>query len=101
MENRLMSSKTLLVCIFCSLMAETAMATETTRQTIQLSFLKDTTEENISANLDKIGIILDEESTITIHEEKNNIDLTCFNCIVRNVNSEDYVHGSRNEEISK
>jgi len=82
-------------------MAGTAMATETTRQTIQLSFPKGTTEENMKTNLDKIGIILDEESTITIHEEKNNIDLTCFNCIVRNINSEDEVRGSFNERTSK
>jgi hypothetical protein len=94
-----MSSKTLLVCIFCSLVAGTGMAAETTRQTIQLSFPKDTTEENIRTNLDQIGIILDEESTITIHEEQNHIDLTCFNCIVRNINSENLVHGSRNEEV--
>jgi hypothetical protein len=92
-----MSSKTLLVCIFCSLVASTAIASDSNRETFQLSFPAGTTEENIKSNLDKMGIILDEESTITIHEEQNYIDLTCFNCIVRNVNSEEYIHGSFNE----
>jgi hypothetical protein len=96
-----MSSKTLWVCIFCSLMAGTAMTAETTRQTIQLIFPKDSTEENIKTNLDKLGIVLDEKSTISIHEEKNHIDLTCFNCIVRNVNTEDSVRGSFNERTIK
>lgn len=96
-----MSSKALWVCIFCSLMTNTARTDETTSQNIQLNFPKNSTEENIKTNLDNLGIILDEKSTISIHEEKNHIDLTCFNCIVRNVNTEDSVLGSFNERTIK
>ncbi len=43
------------------------------------------------------GISLDDNSTISIHEEKNAIDLTCFGYIIRIFGTEIDMAGSRNE----
>lgn len=96
-----MSSRTILVCIFCSLISNATMANEFNRETIQINLPIENLAENIIEKLDQIGIVLDEESNISIHEEKSSVNLTCFNCIVRNVNSENHVRGARNEEITK
>lgn len=101
MRNGFMSPRTILLCIFCSLIANKAIADETERKVIQITFPKNASNEIIKSNLDQMGIILDEYSTINIHDEENYINLTCFNCIVRSVDSNSHISGSINELTSK
>lgn len=98
-----MSSRTIIVCIFFSLVSSTIMARESLskRKNVKFTFFQDTSDEDIKSNLNQMGIIFDEHSTINIHEEKNYIDLTCFNCIVRSVDSNSYISGSINELTTK
>ena len=72
MEFKFMSSKTMLVCIFCSLMLNTVSAKEFDIKTVGIKFHKMISEENF-------------------------IDPTYFNCIVRSVDSNEYISGSTNE----
>ena len=92
-----MSSKTMLACIFCSLMVNTISAKEFDLKTIEIQFPHKTSEENIEKSLIQMGIFFNEYSTISIHEEENFIDLTCFNCIIHSVDSKEYISGSTNE----
>ena len=97
MEFKFMSSKTMLVCIFCSLMLNTVSAKEFDIKTVGIKFPKMISEENIEKSLTQMGIFFNEYSTINIHKEENFIDLICFNCIVRSVDSNEYISGSINE----
>lgn len=96
-----MSSKTMVVCIFCSLMVSNLMGKEPEGKTLKITFPQGISKESIENSLTQMGITFDEHSTINIHEEENYIDLICFNCIIRSVDNKTFLHGSFNERPSK
>lgn len=99
-----MSSKAILFFILCALVTRVGSANELTRVTINTHYTTPidlSSDEAVVQLLGTEGIFIDENSTISIHEEKNTIDLTCFNCVVRNVGSEVDMAHSCNERTIK
>ncbi|MEQ1723591.1 MAG: hypothetical protein ABL930_10475 [Pseudobdellovibrio sp.] len=45
------------------------------------------------------GVIADEKTEIQIHEEKNYIDLSCFNCIVVSIDARKKIENSVNKDL--
>lgn len=45
------------------------------------------------------GVYVDKYSQIHIAEEKNHVDLSCFNCISKSVGPNQYEHSSDNKEV--
>lgn len=43
------------------------------------------------------GIIINEESKFTFHEEEKYIDFSCFNCVILDVNHDTFIEAARNE----
>ena len=101
MENNLISPKTIATCIFCSLLLSSAMAMESENDVLKIILPKNITEDTLEKKLNQMGIILDENSAIFIHEEENYINLDCFNCIVRSIGSQIALHGPFNERPTK
>ena len=95
-----MSSRTIIFFILCALVSRVGSAQEATRVTINTHY---TTQVDLSSDktiielLKTEGISIDDNSTISIHEEKNAIDLTCFNCVLRSVGTEVDMPHSHNE----
>ncbi len=96
-----MSSKKILVCIFCSLLAGSSFSEEIARKTIKIVFPSSSNEDEIKNKFNLLGISTDEHSIITTHQENNYINLTCFDCIVRIVDQVENVRGSFNERTLK
>ncbi|MBP9683006.1 MAG: hypothetical protein KBD76_16515 [Bacteriovorax sp.] len=95
-----MSSKTIFLVIFCALVSRLGLAQEVNRVTLNVHYsapIDLSNDKNIIELLKTEGISLDDNSTIFIHEEKNAIDLTCFDCVVRSIGAEVAYTHSYNE----
>jgi hypothetical protein len=97
------SVKRVLVCIFCSVFSIAHSKDVELRRNIHFSNLQvlDFDESKIQLLLRSKGYEIDEKTIIQYHEEKGIVDLSCFNCIVIDVNAEDAISGSRNERTLK
>lgn len=87
--------KSILVCIF-SLVGIKGWAKEN-RDNIVLTNIKNIQLNQVENFLNDKGIILDENSEVSVYEENNYIDIYVFNGIINEVNSDTYVSSSRNE----
>lgn len=85
-----MSGKSAVFFIFLSLLAQVSNAQDVIRLKINLNDVKNVDFSNNERTIDWLnlqGIILDENSSIVIHNEENQIDLSCFSCAIRSVDS--------------
>lgn len=58
-------------------------------------------EEEAFALFKSLGVTAHEQSKITIHEEQNSIDLSCFDCIVEHVDFGTILKASLNERTGE
>lgn len=58
-------------------------------------------EEEALAFFKSLGVTAHEQSKITIHEEQNSVDLSCFDCIVEHVDSGAILKASLNERTGE
>lgn len=56
-------------------------------------------QKQISDLIKDLGLDVDEESKIYIHEESNYIDFSCFNCIILNSPNHEIIENSFNEDF--
>lgn len=91
-----MFNKKIEFIIFLSLLAQVANAQEFIKIRVNLNDVAPNTFSSIDKTFEWLnlqGITVDENSSVTFHQEENYIDLTCFNCVVRSVGNEvDMVH---------
>lgn len=56
----------------------------------------------LSLILERLGIVLDEESEVFVHNEENFVNLDCFNCIISNIgHNEEVQHSFNMRQIGK
>lgn len=70
---------------------------ERIRSSANLNFSMLDNVDSAGQYLKSKGVIADEKSEIQVHEEKNFIDLSCFNCIVVSIDARKEIEGSKNE----
>lgn len=102
-----MPSKNFSLLILCALFTRTGFSQDLSRSSFKVKVkLELYPQFNLNSDVSVInllktkGIYVDEKSSITIHEEKNKIDLRCFDCLVRELNSYEAHGASYNERTT-
>ena len=80
--------------------AETFSSRANYRQRLELTNESNSlSQKQISELIKDLGLDIDEESKIYIHEESNYIDFSCFNCIILNSPNHEIIENSFNEDF--
>lgn len=99
-----MSSKAVLFFVFCALLSRTGLAAEEQKRAdvyITLDQLTLANDQELINLLKAGGIAVDGKSEIQIHEEKNSVNLVCFDCFVRDLGDAINAIHSYNERTIK
>jgi hypothetical protein len=95
-----MSGKNAVFLIFFSLVAQLSSAQDIIKlkiNPIDVSNVDFSNNERTIGWLNLQGIVVDENSSIQIHNEENEINLSCFNCAIRSIDSSIDMAHSYNE----